>query len=140
MGVPFYLLLVGSPEEIPFEFQYMLDIYWAVGRLHFDDPDDYRRYAESVVAYETAATVPHTKTTAIFATRHKLDRATQMFADHGRPAAGAGPGRRRRTPARPPVGQRQGSPSNRSSAKPRPRRLWRRSSAARRAAGRRRCC
>jgi hypothetical protein len=57
-GVPFYLLLVGSPEEIPFEFQYLLDIYWGVGRLHFDDSEDYRRYAESVVEYETRTWLP----------------------------------------------------------------------------------
>jgi hypothetical protein len=37
--VPFYLLLVASPEEIPFEFQYLLDIYGDVGQLRFDDPD-----------------------------------------------------------------------------------------------------
>lgn len=107
-GVPFYLLLAGSPEEIPFEFQYLLDIYWGVGRLHFDDPDDYRRYAESVVAYETGTAVPHSKTTAIFATSHEADRATQMFADLvARPLA-LGEEPSGRTPARPPVGQRQG--------------------------------
>jgi hypothetical protein len=27
-GVPFYLLLVDPPDELPFEFQYSLDIYW----------------------------------------------------------------------------------------------------------------
>ncbi len=80
MGVPFYLLLVGSPQQIPFEFQYTLDIYWAVGRLHFDDPDGYRRYAESVVAYETAAEVPHARQAAIFATKHEFDKSTQLFA------------------------------------------------------------
>src|SRR5262245_52862321 len=45
MGVPFYLLLVGSPQDIPLEFQYTLDIYWAVGRLYFDDRGGYVRYA-----------------------------------------------------------------------------------------------
>ena len=59
-GVPLYLLLVGGPKQIPFEFQYMLDSYWNVGRLDFDTPADYRAYAEAVVAYETGASVPTT--------------------------------------------------------------------------------
>ena len=78
-GVPVYVLLVGSPEEIPFEFQYLLDLYWNVGRLHFDTPDEYRAYAESVVAYETAATLPHKKRAAIFTVKNDGDRATGLL-------------------------------------------------------------
>lgn len=79
-GVPFYLLLVGDPTALPYEFQYTLDIYWAVGRLAFDTPDEYRRYAASVVAYETADPPPGRKRIAVFAPEHDFDRATQLFA------------------------------------------------------------
>jgi hypothetical protein len=78
-GVPFYLLIVASPDVIQFEFQYMLDIYWAVGRLWFDTQDEFRQYAESIVTYEKAASVPTTRNMAIFATEHDFDNATQLF-------------------------------------------------------------
>lgn len=79
--VPYYLLLVGGPAEIPFEFQYLLDIEYAVGRLAFDRPEQYRQYAESVVAYETAAAPPTTKEIVYWGTRHRGDFPTQLSAD-----------------------------------------------------------
>jgi len=80
LGVPFYLLLVGPPEEIPFEFQYSLDIYFAVGRLWFDTPEAFGHYAQSVIRYETPTTpVPTAKRAVLFATEHELDAATQLF-------------------------------------------------------------
>jgi hypothetical protein len=78
-GIPYYLMLVGSPESIPFEFQYTLDIYWAVGRLFFPSATDYARYAASVVAYEGAPVVKTSRQVALFATAHDFDRATQLF-------------------------------------------------------------
>ena len=50
--VPYYLLLVGSPESLPFDFQFRLAQHHAVGRLSFEDPAHYRRYAETVVRFE----------------------------------------------------------------------------------------
>lgn len=78
-GVPFYLLLVGPPDTLPFEFQYVLDLYWAVGRLWLPTADDFRRYAESVIEYETAAAVATSRQVAIFSPEHDFDAATQLF-------------------------------------------------------------
>ena len=78
-GVPLYVLLIGSPEEIPFEFQYLLDLYWSVGRLHFDTPDEYRQYAESVIAYEKAKVLPHNRHAAMFTVKNDGDRATGLL-------------------------------------------------------------
>jgi hypothetical protein len=96
--VPYYLLLVGGPEVIPFEFQFLLDIDYAAGRLAFDRPEDYDRYAQAVVAYETAAAVPNGKEVVYWGTRHDGDLATQLSADalvrplsEGLPAAGGDP-------------------------------------------------
>jgi hypothetical protein len=79
LGIPFYLLIVAPPESVPFEFQYTLDLYWAVGRLWFDKVDEFRQYAESVVAYEKAAKLQTTRHLAVFAPQHDFDRATQLF-------------------------------------------------------------
>ena len=70
LGVPLYLAIVGTPEQIPFEFQYLLDAYWCVGRICFDSTTEYRAYAEGVVAYETAPKAPHSKRIALFNTRN----------------------------------------------------------------------
>ncbi len=79
--VPFYLLLVGSPERIPFSFGQLLSVEYAVGRLHFDTAAEYTSYVASLIDYEISQTVPNAKEIVFFATRHPFDRATQLSAD-----------------------------------------------------------
>jgi len=81
-GVPYYLLLVGSPEEIPFEFQYQLDVQYGVGRLDFgEDIAAYTNYARNVVASESARTRAHPQV-VLFGTENPGDAATSLSAKH----------------------------------------------------------
>lgn len=76
--VPYYLLLAGPPDQLPFEFQYLLGIEYAVGRLAFDDPRDYAQYVSSVIAYESGKSVPNAKKISYWGTRHIGDAATRL--------------------------------------------------------------
>lgn len=78
--LPYYLLIVGTPREIPWDFQYQLDVQYAVGRIGFDDPNDYRRYAAAVVAAEVAPA--RARRTLLFGPRHPGDRATTLASEH----------------------------------------------------------
>jgi Peptidase family C25 len=79
LGIPFYILIVAPLESISFQFQYSLDLYWAVGRLWFETSEEFHWYAESVVSYETMGPVRTAKKVAMFATEHDFDKATQLF-------------------------------------------------------------
>jgi hypothetical protein len=79
--VPYYLLLVGSPEHISFSVGYLLDVKYAVGRLDFDSPAGYSTYVSSVIEYEKASTVPNAREAVFFGTRHQFDPPTNMSAD-----------------------------------------------------------
>ena len=84
--VPYYLLLVGDPETMPFRFQYELDVQYAVGRLSFDSADEYRNYAESVIKAERKKTTGQSKPTdenrlTFFSVRKPEDLASERTTE-----------------------------------------------------------
>lgn len=96
--VPYYLLWVGSPDRMPFEVTHEIDSDYCVGLLDFETPEEYARYAASIIEYETAPAVRNTREAVFFGTRHPFDEATLLSADwlvtplaDGMPANGSTP-------------------------------------------------
>ncbi len=81
--MPYYILLVGSPEKISFRFGHLLSAGYAVGRLYFDKVDDYKAYVKSVIDYETAKgkPAPTSKDIVLWGPRQKNDGATKMSSE-----------------------------------------------------------
>ncbi len=77
--IPYYLLLVGDPEKIPYDFQYQLDVAYAVGRIHFESAQEYAQYAQSVVRAEKGQ-VTRGKRAVFFSPVNPDDASTQASA------------------------------------------------------------
>jgi len=79
LRMPYYVLIVGDPAQVPFEFQQRLDVEYAVGRLHFDRVDQYAHYAVSLVAAESAG-VRQERQLAGIAPTHRDDPHTATLS------------------------------------------------------------
>jgi len=81
---PYYVLLAGFPNDIPFRLQYLLDLNAAVGRVCFKNLEDYNIYARKVVDFETREDASVDQRAVIFATEHerKMDNGATYYSRH----------------------------------------------------------
>lgn len=73
---PYYVLIVGGPEQVPFRFQSMLDGAIAVGRVSFDSIEDLEQYVKKVIRLEKAENPVVTRKAVMFAPNWGLEDPT----------------------------------------------------------------
>jgi len=78
--LPYYLLIVGGPRQIPFAFQFGLEPVYATGRLHFERIEGYESYARTVVRCEKRRRHPSHEI-ALFGVKNPGDRATRRTSE-----------------------------------------------------------
>jgi hypothetical protein len=78
--VPYYLLIVGSLEEIPFRFQSQLDVQYAVGRISFANPQEYAHYARNVCEAEEEA-LNASRRAVFFSVDNRDDQSTRLSTE-----------------------------------------------------------
>ena len=84
--VPRFLLIVGSPTQIPFEMQYdLVQLGYSVGRIYFETPEAYRNYALKIVSCEQN-TQPVSKRLAIFGPSHGETYPTKLTSQRFLPS------------------------------------------------------
>ncbi len=63
---PYYWLLIGGPDDLPFDLQWTLDAGKATGRIVFATTDDYAAYADRIARAEGALTTTQGQPPAFF--------------------------------------------------------------------------
>lgn len=65
---PHYVLIVGGPDQVPFQFQAMLDSAASVGRVAFDDIASLQAYVDKILRLEADDNPPARREALVFAT------------------------------------------------------------------------
>lgn len=65
---PHFILVIGSPKQVPFHFQSFLDTIASVGRLDFEDLVQLKTYVDKVIRLDQQVTPANVKEAVFFAT------------------------------------------------------------------------